>query len=81
MVWVIVKVEHGDADKVSIETQKTKEEMLNRVKDLINMVKEMDDQIIEENFSDDCDCGNCDNWWWNITFADNLLVTIDAKLI
>lgn len=44
MVWVIVKVYHGDADKVHIETLYTKKKMLLRVNDLMNMVKKTTQQ-------------------------------------
>lgn len=91
MVWVIVKVYHGDADKVLIETRETRDEMLSRITDLIEMVKENDDEIIQENDSYECEYTlnkqkkdpQCeyDERWWNITFKSGLLVTIDAKLI
>jgi hypothetical protein len=81
-MWIIVKVYHGDADKVHIETYLDRNLAFTRIEDLKQMVKEcLDDgdgiMIVEENES--ILCGNV--YWWNILFNDGLLVTIDAKEI
>jgi hypothetical protein len=80
-MWIIVKVYHGDADKVHIETYLNRDLALNRITDLKEMTKEFLNDgktIAEENESDNC---NDNIYWWNITFNDGLLVTIDAREI
>ena len=95
MVWVIVTVWHGDADKVYIEHCDTKIEMMTRVKDLEMMIKEVTDElddhgnrvyrIVDENRVDDAESSIMNVYWWNITVKDELrhelLITIDAKEI
>lgn len=78
MTWVIVKVQHGDADKVHIETRDTEEEMLKRVHNLIAQVKEDDEPIKEENLCDEFEV-RYGEWWWNVEFEHGTLITINAE--
>lgn len=84
-MWVLVKVDHGDADRIIIESYPTFEETKQRINDMKAMVLEdvFADPIREQNEIYDCDCGCQDEsvYWWNVTFESGLLVTIDAKLI
>jgi len=82
-MWVLVKVEHGDADKVTIEFYPTFDATMKRVKDFKAMLLDTDD-IAEQNEIYDCDCGECHDslpgvYWWNVTFNSGSLVTIDVS--
>ena len=85
--WVIVKVDHGNLEKIHIEYRNSKSEMLKRVENLIGMVKEQEDENkIKEELRVDRQGQYHDWqddwwWWWWCKFEDGLLVTIDATLI
>lgn len=87
-MWIIVKVDHGNADKVHIETCENTPLALARIESLKQMTLEsyQKTDILEQNDNYGCGCEECDCredyksiYWWNVTFNDGLLVTIDAK--
>ncbi len=85
-LWIIVKVHHGNADSVHMESYPTFEETIQRINDLKAMTLEdiMYDPIMEENeicYGEGGDCQDNSEYWWNVTFKSGVLVTIDAKLV
>lgn len=78
-MWVIVRVVHGDVDKIHIETVDD-EKLTDRVESLVEMTMEMEYSLVEETpITTEIN----QVYWWAVFEADDgdILISIDAKKI